>query len=133
MAVSPRHPRFSKIPTPKLPVPPPRERRHRDPGLQPERTSLSWQRTVVSMLVFGSVLLRWSQSYLAVTVVIATLLLFISLFVLISQRKRYEDADEGVARGHKDANYVAVFALFLGMMVIGCMGILFIILDATAG
>ncbi|QYH20323.1 DUF202 domain-containing protein [Corynebacterium aquatimens] len=32
---------------------------HADPGLQPERTSMSWSRTAISMLVVSSILLRW--------------------------------------------------------------------------
>ena len=34
-----------------------------DPGLQPERTAMSWTRTGLAMLVCAATLLRWADAY----------------------------------------------------------------------
>ena len=36
---------------------------HQDPGLQPERTLLSWTRTLLLMLVVGGFFIRWAPYY----------------------------------------------------------------------
>lgn len=58
----------------------------RDPGLQPERTQLSWQRTALSMLILSVVMMRTGLVRLnlllmaasALSITMAFLLLFIS-------------------------------------------------------
>ena len=44
---------------------------HSDPGLQPERTTLAWTRTVVAMLVVGAVMLRWAHLYGSAVMLVA--------------------------------------------------------------
>lgn len=64
--------------------------RARDPGLQPERTALSWQRTAFSSLVLALVTARagFSQGDIMLTVLGSASTLFSLFLVFISLRRQ---------------------------------------------
>ncbi|MCT4708770.1 DUF202 domain-containing protein [Enterobacteriaceae bacterium H11S18] len=64
--------------------------RARDPGLQPERTALSWHRTAFSSLVLALVITRagFSQGDIMLTVLGSLATLFSLFLVFISLRRQ---------------------------------------------
>lgn len=70
----------------------------RDPGLQQERTSLSWQRTGLSLVIATLVLSRLSVEHLGAHVVLPTVLAVTTgLWVVISATR-----DHVTIRQHRD-------------------------------
>lgn len=91
----------------------------RDPGLQPERTALAWQRTALSMLVNGGLLLRsamLAQSTWLVVVAVAILAAALSTFGLSTWRHRVLLRAAGPRSPH------AALMLLLGATVIVSAG-----------
>lgn len=107
------------------------DRLHDDPGLQPERTSLAWTRTVVAMLVASAVLLRWSGVYGPAVLGIAGVLFVLAIVVVSTQRRRYIAASYGLSRGAVGANVVAVVALTSSLLLLGIAGLVFVLADAN--
>ncbi len=100
-----------------------------DLGLQPERTSLSWTRTALAMLVASLTLLRWSQPYSALVFGGIGLLGFIALVIIARNRAQYRVGAEGIEQEQVRANVFGVFAVTLGMAVFAAIG-LFLVVQA---
>lgn len=110
-----------------------------DPGLQPERTSMSWGRTSLAYLVAAAVMLRWAPHYGAVVVGVSGGLMLVAAVIYATQRRRYDryrrvvagaqtgaqDAAPGVSSG-------AVVALTAGTVVLGLAGMVFVLADARS-
>lgn len=88
-----------------------------DPGLQPERTRLAWQRTGLAGLIAGLLVVRsvapWAA--LIVGVVVAV--------VLWLATAKLRDADEILARAESPAlpGALALAAVALGTMILGAV------------
>lgn len=70
---------------------------HTDPGLQPERTSLSWTRTVLSLVVCSLTMLRWGHAYPGAIYMLAAVMVLVCAAVVVSTRHRYARQGEGLA------------------------------------
>lgn len=100
---------------------------HNDPGLQPERTILSWNRTTISMAVCTAVLLRWASFYGAAILVPVVLLISLATLILVTQRIRYTRQSRGLAQEHVPPNVIGVAALTFTALVFGATGIFFVL------
>lgn len=102
-----------------------------DPGLQPERTSLAWGRTMLAMVVASMLFLRWIPDYGWFPIILIGLALVTAAGVYLRQRRRYtrrgaENAAAGgeesrYGRAHDDA--VAVMVTGAAVVVLGILGI----------
>lgn len=59
-----------------------------DPGLQPERTSLAWQRTAISFVAVSLLFLRWSGDHGALVALVVTASALASAWIFFHTRTR---------------------------------------------
>ncbi len=69
------------------------ERPVRDPGLQPERTSIAWTRTCVSLIAVGLIGTRFHSGGLPVVISLVGLLVAAVFMAVSSQRGRQTERD----------------------------------------
>lgn len=100
---------------------------HNDPGLQPERTALSWTRTAVSMALVSMILLRWAKVYGVWIFVLIGLLLGLSATIYFTQRARYRAGVRGLLENAVPPNILSVVILTSGMLVLGMSGVFFVL------
>lgn len=84
---------------------------HDDPGLQPERTALSWTRTVLALMVCSATLLRWAPKYPGILLVVIVLMAALSGVIAVGQRRRYRKEAEGLAQDKVPPNIIGVLTL----------------------
>lgn len=101
-----------------------------DPGLQPERTSMSWGRTSLAYLLVAAVTLRWAPYYGAVVAVISGGLMLVAVGIYGTQHRRYRRAARGVAAESLGDSAVAVVALTVSTVLLGLVGVVFVLADA---
>ncbi|MYM20427.1 DUF202 domain-containing protein [Brevibacterium sp. 5221] len=104
-------------------------RAHDDPGLQPERTSLAWGRTVVSFCAATAVLLRWMGHFGAPVLALIGLLVAAALAILASQRRRYDRHAAGVEGGRVGANVWGVAIMTGVLAAFGSSAVLLALFD----
>ncbi|WP_028279835.1 DUF202 domain-containing protein [Arthrobacter sp. H5] len=98
-------------------------RPHADPGLQPERTSLAWGRTMMAMIVASLLFLRWLPAHGWFTVILVLVALATSLAIYASQRIRYSRGAAGLHTGSGRADVGAVFWTSGAVVALGALGI----------
>lgn len=79
-----------------------------DPGLQPERTSLAWNRTLLALILAGVLLLRWVPLHGWFPLVISGLTVCIALGIATGQGRRYRRDVRGMRSGRIGADVVGV-------------------------
>lgn len=106
------------------------ERPHSDLGLQPERTSLSWQRTLLALLVVSAMLFRWIGRYGVIVLPAAGVLVLLAALILLTQRRRYLRFSAGLRAERLTANVGSVVAVTAAILICGVVAAIFVILDA---
>ncbi|QCU78754.1 DUF202 domain-containing protein [Citricoccus sp. SGAir0253] len=89
---------------------------HQDPGLQPERTVMSWDRSLLAMVVSAAMFLRWYGTVGVLALAPAALCAVAALVIHWTQRSRYRVQAAGIARERVHADVGAV--LWLGGLVV---------------
>lgn len=102
-------------------------RPHTDPGLQPERTTLSWTRTVVSLMIVSAVLLRWSPAFPTMIYVVIAVMAGVAVTIYFTQRRRYARAGLGIAQEQIHPSVGSVFLLTGAMILFGAAGLALLI------
>lgn len=105
-------------------------RPHSDLGLQPERTSLAWQRTVLALLVVSAMLFRWIGRYGVVVLPAAAVLMLLATAIFLTQRRRYLRFSAGLRAERLTANVGSVVAVTAAVLICGFVAAAFVILDA---
>ena len=76
-------------------------KRHEDPGLQPERTTMAWTRTLVSFLIVAGLSMRVSASVHEMAfMTVAVISMVAALTITVRQASRYERSNMGLAEEH---------------------------------
>ncbi|WP_417217839.1 DUF202 domain-containing protein [Arthrobacter sp.] len=101
----------------------PATRAHDDPGLQPERTVMSWGRTTLSLFVVGAVFLRWMPHYGWPILLLVAVAACGALAIYATQRRRYHVRAHGIATGRIGADAVAVFSTAGAVIVLGVLAL----------
>ncbi|WP_323960354.1 DUF202 domain-containing protein [Arthrobacter sp. JZ12] len=95
----------------------------RDPGLQPERTSLAWGRTMTAMVAASLLFLRWVPTHGWFAGILVLTALAAAMGIYVSQRVRYARSVAGVSRGQVKADVFAVLCTSAVVFVLGGLGI----------
>lgn len=83
----------------------------RDPGLQPERTSLAWGRTVLGYLVVATVCVKSAPPAGITAVVSAVFYLGVAMVVALRRTPRYDRHLRQMHTGHSGPPVLEVLAL----------------------
>ena len=102
------------------PAPPPL---HEDPGLQPERTSLAWGRTLLTMIAVSALFVRWMPYHGAFVAVLVALSLATALGIWTTQQRRYTRSASGVKSGRIQADALSVLWIGASVFALGVLGL----------
>lgn len=92
---------------------------HSDPGLQPERTSLSWTRTTVSLSVVSMILVRWAWVYGPWVFALVGILLALAATIYLTQQARYQADVQGLISEVAPTNILSILVLTGSLWVLG--------------
>ncbi|WP_080794922.1 DUF202 domain-containing protein [Corynebacterium pacaense] len=98
-----------------------------DPGLQPERTSLAWERTAISLALASAILLRWSPQFGSGVHTLILAVLGVAVVLYLTQARRYRDMGYALVRGRRNANVRAVVTLTAALIVFGISGFVLVL------
>lgn len=96
---------------------------HGDPGLQPERTSLAWGRTMLALVTASALFLRWLPHHGLPILLLFAVSAGAALAIYLTQRRRYGAKSHGVSREHVDADITAVIWTAFTGIALGVLGI----------
>ncbi|MGK9063777.1 DUF202 domain-containing protein [Stutzerimonas chloritidismutans] len=102
------------------PAPPPL---HEDPGLQPERTSLAWGRTLLTLITVSALFLRWMPYHGAFVGSLVALSLLTALGIWLTQQRRYNRSASGLKSGRIQADLVSVIWLGVAVVALSVLGL----------
>lgn len=92
-------------------------------GLQPERTSLAWHRTMGAMLTAGVMFLRWVPAYGWLAVLMTGLAATAAVVIGMNRARRYRLHTHGLAGRRIDADLTGVGLTAGGIVLIGALGL----------
>lgn len=100
---------------------------HDDPGLQPERTSLAWARTLLALVVAAALLLRWLPHHGLAAVLPLAAAALLALGLWLRQGLRYRRGVHSVAREASAPDPVEIVAISAAVVVLGVLSLLTIL------
>ncbi|RLZ03486.1 hypothetical protein CWC38_05540 [Kocuria tytonicola] len=105
------------------PAPAPAGRGHEDPGLQPERTVLSWGRTMLALCTAAAVYLKWLPMHGVFVLCLFTFALCLAGGIYATQRLRYRRSATGIAGERITPDAVSVLLTSGACVLLGVLGI----------
>ena len=96
---------------------------HEDPGLQPERTILSWGRTMMALCTAAAVHLKWLPSHGIFVLCLVVVALCLATGIYATQRIRYRRYATGITAERITPDTVAVFTTAGACVLLGALGI----------
>lgn len=97
--------------------------RHDDPGLQPERTTLAWGRTVMAFMTAAAVCLRWVSHHGIFVLTLFGVAVLTGTAIYLTQRTRYARGSRGIAEEQVRADATGVLSLCSATVLLGVLGI----------
>ncbi|MBN6753173.1 MULTISPECIES: DUF202 domain-containing protein [Kocuria] len=101
---------------------------HDDPGLQPERTSLAWGRTLLALVVAAALLLRWLPHHGLAPVLPLVAAAVLALGIWLRQGLRYRRGARSVALESSAPDPLEILAISAAVVVLGALSLLTILL-----
>lgn len=98
-----------------------------DAGLQPERTTMSWSRTCLALVVVSAVFLRWLPHYGASLLVLPLVTVAAAMLIAVSQRSRTRRGVQGIEADRLAADPLAVVLLVGLSLSLGIAGVAFVL------
>ncbi|WP_431790447.1 DUF202 domain-containing protein [Kocuria palustris] len=102
---------------------------HDDPGLQPERTSLAWGRTLLALVVAAALLLRWLPPHGLAAVLPLAAAAVLALGIWLRQGLRYRRGARSVALESSAPDPLEILAISAAVVVLGALSLLTILLS----
>lgn len=99
---------------------------HQDPGVQPERTLLSWTRTGLLLVVAGGFMLRWAPYHGATVLTLFLAALAVAGAISITQRRRLALSTWGIAEERYPPALGSIAGLTLAVMGLGLAALIFL-------
>ena len=96
---------------------------HEDPGLQPERTVLSWGRTMMALCTAAAVHLKWLPTHGVFVLSVFAVAVCLAGGIYATQRMRYRRAATAIAGERITPDAVAVFVTAGACVLLGVLGI----------
>lgn len=100
---------------------------HTDPGLQPERTSLAWNRTSLALVISGILFLRWVPGHGVLPLVMTALTLIAAAGITASQTRRHRRSVRGIQAGQVSADVVAVASTVCTVVVTAALALFVVV------
>lgn len=97
---------------------------HQDPGLQPERTVMSWDRTLLALFVVAAMLLRWYSAVGLAALFPAGLCGVTALAIHVTQRRRYAVQSTGIAAERVEADVFSVLWMVVLVVAVAVLALL---------
>lgn len=96
---------------------------HGDAGLQPERTTLAWGRTMMAMVTVSAIFLRWLPHHGFPVLALFTVALTAAAAIYLTQHRRYDGSSRGISRESVNAEVTAVLWTAFTGVALGGLGI----------
>lgn len=96
---------------------------HGDPGLQPERTTLAWGRTMMALVTVSAIFLRWLPQHGMPVLLLFAVSAAAAAAIYLTQRRRYGASARGISRERVDADTSAVLWTAFAGIALGALGI----------
>jgi Domain of unknown function (DUF202) len=96
---------------------------HNDPGLQPERTSLAWGRTMMALVTVSAIFLRRLPHHGLPILLLFAVSATAAGAIYLTQRRRYSATAHGIVQESFDADTSAVLWTAFTGIVLGVLGI----------
>lgn len=101
----------------------PPDRIHEDAGLQPERTTLAWGRTMLALVTVSAIFLRWLPHHGLPILTLFAVAVTAAAAIYLTQRRRYRSSSYGILQEKVNAEISAVLWTALAGVVLGILGI----------
>lgn len=104
-----------------------------DPGLQPERTTLAWNRTLMAFVIVAAFFLRWGEQHGVVVVGLFGAALAMALSIWATQATRHSRSVRSIQQAQASPNVWPAVALGASVILLGAAGLTVIGFSGSAG
>lgn len=101
---------------------------HDDPGLQPERTTLAWGRTVLALITAAAICLRWVSHHGPLVLALFAVAVITGTVICLTQRLRYTRSSSGITAERVAADVPGILGLTAATVVLGFLGTYVVVL-----
>lgn len=96
---------------------------HADPALQPERTSLAWGRTLLTLISVSALFLRWMPYHGAFVGTLLAISLLTAAAIWLTQQRRYLRSASGLETGRIHADVASAMWMGASVCALGALGL----------